>query len=276
MIIDFLTRLSIKIHFNWILLTVLLITQACTDKPQKDALCTYIPLPSSTEVKAGQGALQVDGIGEGYFYIFDADGKQLNYQLIGKVLGLDPGKYHVKINNSSHAVDIQKGMLTKCGTGALMVTGTTDEYYYVLDSANQQLYYNKLGKAASFFPSALIIKVNNSETRTDVKLNQVTEIKCGTLTVHGKTDEYYYVFNNVGQQLNYNKLEKPLAFLPGTYSVKVNVTETKVDVAAEQLSELQTGTIMVKGSTDEYYYVFDATGKQLNYQKLNSALNQGE
>jgi len=89
MIIDFLTRLSIKIHFNWILLTVLLITQACTDKPQKDALCTYIPLPSSTEVKAGQGALQVDGIGEGYFYIFDADGKQLNYQLIGKVLGLD-------------------------------------------------------------------------------------------------------------------------------------------------------------------------------------------
>lgn len=170
-------------------------------------------------------------------------------------------------------MDIQKGMLTKCGTGALMVTGTTDEYYYVLDSANQQLYYNKLGKAASFFPSALIIKVNNSETRTDVKLNQVTEIKCGTLTVHGKTDEYYYVFNNVGQQLNYNKLEKPLAFLPGTYSVKVNVTETKVDVAAEQLSELQTGTIMVKGSTDEYYYVFDATGKQLNYQKLNSALS---
>ena len=163
-------------------------------------------------------------------------------------------------------------MLTQCGTGTLMVNGTTDEYYYVLDSLNQQLHYDKLGKASSFFPSWVVIKVNNSKMQVEMKLNQVSDVKTGMLIVRGRTDEYYYVFDGLGEQLNYNTLEKPLAFLPGSYSVKVNSTEMKAKVVAEQPSELQTGTLMVKGLTDEYFYVFDIVGKQLNYQKLNNAL----
>lgn len=245
---------------------------SCRGEPPSDPYCSYGPLPSGIDVKAGQVALQVEGSTSAYFYVYDESGKQINYQTLNAALGLNPGKYQVKVNNSSHPVALGKGKLTKCSTGTLMVSGTTADYFYVMDSTNQQLHYDSLGKAASFFPSSLRVKVNNTEVQAEVKLNQVTEIKAGTLVVRGSTGEYYYVFDALGKQLNYNSLEKPLAFLPGSYTAKVNNTETKVDISGGQVTELKTGTLLAKGSTDEYYYVFDSLGKQLNYQSLNKAL----
>jgi len=255
-----------------ILCAFLLSFAACSRQLPSDPYCSEASLPSGIDVKAGQGALQAEGTTSPYFYVFDESGKQLGYQSLNKILALNPGKYRVKVNNSSHLVAVKAGALSKCSTGTLMVSGSTPEYYYVMDSTNQQLHYDSLGKAASFFPSSLRVKVNNSETQAEVKLNQVTEIKTGTLVSRGGTNEYYYVFDASGKQLSYNSLEKPLAFLPGSYAVKVNNTETNADIRSGQVTEVKTGILLVKGSTDEYYYVLNSSGNQLSYQRLNKSL----
>lgn len=254
-------------------LVFLLAASSCGKSPPADPYCSYSPLPAGAEAKAGQGALQVEGTIAGYFYVFDKAGKQIGYQSLGKTLAIDPGEYQLKVNQSTHPVAVEKGMLTKCSTGTLMVSGATSEYYYVMDSANNQLHYDSLNKASSLLPGTYRVKVNNTEVSAEVKLNETAEVKAGTVIVRGSTSEYYYVVDSLGKQLGYNSLEKPLAFMPGTYTVKVNNTETQAAIAGGQITELKTGALLVKGATDEYFYVLDSLGKQLNYQKLNQALS---
>ncbi len=245
---------------------------SCGGKPSADPCCSFSDLPPGADIKAGQGALQVEGSTSATFYVFDERGKQVNYQTISKTLTLDPGKYQIKVNNSSYPVVVKEGTLAKCSTGTVMVSGTTSETYYVMDTLGTQLTYDQLGKGISLFASSFVVKLNNSEVHAEVKLNQVTEIRSGTLVVHGNTNEAYYVLDALGKQLNYNTLEKPLAFLKGSYTVKVNNTVTKAAITNEQLTELWTGTLIVHGVTNESYYVLDATGNQLNYNTLEKPL----
>jgi hypothetical protein len=238
-----------------------------------DPCCTLSALPTSARLAEDQGALQVNGKTNGYFYVFDEAGKQVAYESLNKTLPLDPGLYTVRVNNSSHPLEIESGKLATCSTGTLIVKGNTTDYYYVIDSLNKQLAFDKLGTPTSFFPSTLKVRVNSSEVPADIKINAVTDIETGTLVVHGTTGEYYYVLDASNRQLNYNALEKPLAFLPGTYFVKVNNTSSVAHIIGGQVTELGTGTLLVKGLTEEYYYVLDTLGNALNYQSLNKPLS---
>jgi 6,7-dimethyl-8-ribityllumazine synthase len=251
---------------------LLIVVASCGKPPPEDPYCSYGPLPAGAEVASGQGALQVEGSHATYFYALDETGKQIGYGSMGKALGLAPGKYQSRVNGSLHPVTVQKGSLTKCSTATVAVPGETGEYYYVLDSTGRQLHYNTLGKASSLWPGPYRIKVNNTHAQAEAKLDQVAEIGTGTLLVHGATEEYYYVLDSAGEQLAYNTLGKPLALLPGTYNLKVNNTASKADIAAGQAREVRTGGLLVKGTTEEYYYVLDSLGQQLAYQNLNKAL----
>ena len=93
------------------------------------------------------------------------------------------------------------------------------------------------------------------------------------MVVQGTTDEYYYVFDTVGNQLAYNKLGRPLSFMPGSYSAKVNNAAMPVTVDAGRTNEYQTGALTVKGSGGDYYYVLDPNGTQLGYKKLNEPMS---
>jgi hypothetical protein len=245
---------------------------SCSQKPEADRCCTFSDLTAETKVEAGQGALVVNGSTSTYFYVFDEGGKQVNYQSLNRPLGLDPGTYQIKVNNSAYTVEVKDGFLASCSTGTLIIQGQTADYYYVTDSLDQQLVYSNLGKATSFFPSAVKVKVNNTEVPVEVKLNQVTEIQTGTIVVHGSTNEYYFVLDDQDKQLNYSTLEKPLAFLPGSYPVKVNNTTMQAEVTGGKVTDLTTGNILVKGLTEEYYYATDTLGNALNYQSLNKSL----
>jgi len=258
--------------FRYGVLSLILISGCGREESSEDKCCISGPLPQGVDIKSGQGALQVEGNTSVNFYVLDKSEKQISYQSLNQPLALDPGEYRVKVNDSFHPVVITEGMLTTCSTGTLLVKGTTPENYYVLNSAQQQLTYEVLGKETSFFISSLLVKVNNSKVKAEVKLKEVTEIQTGTITVHGTTGENYYVLDGTGAQLGYNTLEKPLAFLPGSYAVKVNNSLINTTVAAGQLSELTTGTLLVKGLTDENYYVLDSAGTQLGYQSLNKPL----
>jgi hypothetical protein len=90
--------------------------------------------------------------------------------------------------------------------------------------------------------------------------------------LHGTTDEYYYVFSATGNELAHNKLEGPLSFVEGDYTVKVNNTAMPVKVEAAKTNEYPTATLSVKGAGDQYYYVLDRNGTELGHNKLNSPL----
>jgi len=258
--------------FGKVLLAMTCLVFACS-KDKEDPCCKTNPLPPGIEIKSGQGGLQVNGNTDAYFYALDQSGKQIGYQKLNGTLALDPGDYQVKVNNSFHMATVKAGMQTRCGTGTLMVKGTTTEYYYVLDSAQQQLAYETLNKATSLFVSPVFVKVNTAQVSTDVKLDELTEIQTGTILVNGTTQEYYYILNEQGTQLCYSMLGKPVAMLPGTCTVKVNNSLlSNTTVNSSQVTELHTGTILVKGLTEEYYYVLDTLGTQLNYQGLNKPL----
>jgi hypothetical protein len=245
---------------------------SCQKQLPADPCCDFSDLPSNIEVNDGQGSLIVEGSTAAYFYVLDESGNQVGYQHLNQPLALDEGSYRVKVNNVEHRTEIRSGTLARCYTGTLMVTGNTSENYTVMDSAGRQLNYEALGKTLSFFPGSFKVKVNNTEASVDIQLKAMTELRTGTLVVRGTTGEYYYVLDDDNKQLNYNTLEKPLAFLPGTYLLKVNNTSMEADVFGGKVTELRTGNLLVKGLTEEYYYVTDTVGNALNYQTLNKPL----
>ena len=61
--------------------------------------------------------------------------------------------------------------------------------------------------------------------------------------------------------------------LPGTYNIKVNNTTTSATVVAGVLAEVGTGTVILEGSTDEYYGIADSASTQLASAHLGHALS---
>lgn len=250
----------------WVLLA------GCAEKVNQDPCCSSSDLQGKPDAVEGQGLLRVEGSTAAVYYVFDETGDQLAYQKLNEFLALDPGVYRVSVNNTMHTVSVEEDMLTSCSTGTLLISGHTNDRYYVADSVGQQLAQETLGKAMSLFPGEVHVKVNNTELSTEINLKELTELRTGTLTVKGTTGEYYYVLDASNKQLNYNTLENPLAFFPGKYHLKVNNTSLQTEVLPGQVTEVSTGNLLVKGLTEEYYYVTDTLGNALNYQNLNKPL----
>ena len=251
---------------------LLLAFAACKKSPPPDPLCSYQPVPQTTRLEPGQGALQVSGTTDAYFYLRDKAGKQVASGALNLAVGVKPGEYRALLHNSVHTVFVQEGMLTRCGCGSLQVVGSTDEYYYVLDPAGNQLASSKLGAAISLFPDTYRVKVNNTLASIQVAAGGTAELKTGLLQVPGTTDEYYYVLDSAGTQLLGAKLGRGSALLPGSWTVKVNNTTSKVDIRPGETTQAQAGTLKVNGSTNEYYYVLNDAGTQLANSQLRKTI----
>ncbi len=245
---------------------------SCKQAPPPDPLCSYEPLPESGQVPAGQGAIQILASTDDHFYVFDETGKQINHLRVNESLPLPPAKYQVKINNSAHAVVVQSKTLTKCSAGNLVAKGATGEHYYVFDLSGNQLSHEPIGKALALFPGKYQVRLNSSSVQAEVSPAATKELKPGSLLVSGTTGEHYYVFDPSGNQLAHEAVGRALGFFAGAYSVKVNGSETRAEIREGQPAELQTGTVVARGTTDEHYYVFNATGSQLAHNRLESPL----
>ena len=315
------------------LAAILLVT--CHKALPPDGVCSYEPLPAGAQVPSGQGGIQVLASTDAYFAVRDTTGKQTASEHVNAITPVPPGDYQVVLNSSTHSTAVQSKMLTKCKTGAVLVNGKTDEYYAVLDSATRQLasahvasalslfpgsytvrlnnsdvganlqagallelkpgtlnvdvgtdeYYavldgatrqlasSHVGRALGVFAGSYLVRINNSDAKAEVRIGESTSVPAGTLVVHGSTDEYYAVMNNAGLQLASAHLEKPLAFVPGTYNVKVNNTTTPVTMVSGVTTEVKTGAVVLQGSTDEYYAIIDSAGTQLASAHLGRALS---
>lgn len=271
--------MTIKATFGLLLLrtylfmVVAVIAFKCTPKPSNDSCCVFTPLTRDDLVTHdGKGILQVDGSTSAYYYIVTESGDQLRYEHLNTPMALEPGQYRVKVNNSLHNMTVREGYLAKCLSGTLLISGQTTDKYVVIDSTGQAVAKEKLGRSVSLFPGVYKTKINETEVLVSVKANEMVEVRTGSLVAQGRTEEYYYVLDGAGRQLNFNQLGKPLAFMPGTFEVKVNNTSMKAEVVAGRQTALETGTVLVSGLTDEFYYVADTLGHALNFQALNNAL----
>jgi 6,7-dimethyl-8-ribityllumazine synthase len=141
----------------------------------------------------------------------------------------------------------------------------------VLDSAGKQLASAGLDKTTSFFPGLYTVKLNNTSVPADVKAGGPTALRAGQLEVAGTADEYYYVLDSAGTQLASANLQKRMPLFPGTWTVKINNTAVPVEIRPDETASLQTGALMVRGATGEYYYVLNEAGTQLASAQLDKA-----
>src|SRR5437879_7011852 len=119
-------------------LLVMVALSACNNAPPVDNVCSYGPLPATSEVPAGQGGVVTQAATDAYFYAFDGAGKQVGSAHVNALLPLKPGEYQLKVNNSVHMGAVESATLTKCPTGGVLVNGSTDDYYHVFDDAGKE------------------------------------------------------------------------------------------------------------------------------------------
>src|SRR5450759_497089 len=150
-----------------------------------------------------------------------------------------PGDYDAKLNNSHHPVHVREKTLANCAAGTFVLRGSTDEYYYVIDSTGSEMAHHKIGSGLAFFPGKYRVKVNNTSTDIEVKPAAITDLQTGILTVQGTTDEYYYVRDSAGTELAHQKLSRPLAFIPGGLNIRINNTSALVQIIAGKTTELK-------------------------------------
>ena len=99
-----------------------LLLVACKKATPPDGVCTYEQLPAGAEVPSGQGGIQVLASTDAYFMVRDTTGKQIASAHVNGMTPVPAGDYQVVLNNSMHAASAQSKMLTKCTTGAVLVT----------------------------------------------------------------------------------------------------------------------------------------------------------
>lgn len=257
-----------QLYFTPGLAFFLCLLTSCGTPTDSDPCCLFTALPSAS-VADGEGVLQVQGSTGNRFLVLDEKGIQVADAPLNEKVPLKEGKYQISVNHSLYPLEMKSGMLVRCATGTLIISGNTTDNYYVMDVDGRVLANGALDGAMSFFPGTFRIKLNNTVTTVKVKRRELTEVKSGTLVVEGGTNEYYYVLDSANHQLAYNRMQKPLAFFQGRYPVKVNNTTALARIKPGVVTTLSTGSLIVKGATDEYYYVSDTTGHALNYQLLN-------
>ena len=251
---------------------VLLALNACKKAAPPDNLCRHGPLPATSNVPSGQGAVTTQAETDSYFSAFAGVGKQVGSAHVNALLPLKPGEYQLKINNSVHTAAVESGMLTKCPTGGVLVKGSTDAYYHVFDEDGTELASAHVGVGLSLFPARYQIRLNNSRSGAQIQSGTRVTLTTGTVGVDATTDEYFYIFDSAGTQLASSHLRRPVDLFAGTYTVKVNNVESKVDVHADEASNVAAGTLVLEGPTDEYYYVFNSAGTQLASAHLGRSL----
>lgn len=258
--------------FYLFVLAVGLSALGCSRAPVSDSCCSYTKLDHQNDVEQGQGLLSIDGSTSAYYFVLDDAGRKVKHERLNHPVALDAGSYRVEVNGSVHSVSIASGYLARCSTGTLIASGKTADRYDVADVAGVPLASQVLGKSLSLFPGEYIVRVNNTEAPASIRVKELTEIRTGSLLVHGATGDHYYVLDKTNKQLSFTPLKKIMSFLPGIYQVNVNNTAMKAEVFAGKVTELTTGTLMVNGLTEEYYYVTDTTESALGFQVLGQAI----
>ena len=252
-------------------LALILISGCADEAPEtSDSICQ--------SEEAQETGLQVSADDQTFFYADSPEGDQVGFERGGSVLELDPGDYQVRINSSRYPVTIRSGQITRCTASSIVVTGSTDAYYYMLDSLGTQLAFATLGEPLWLFAGSYIAKLNDTRVEVTLPWSGAIQVASGTVVVTGTTDEYYYVDDAGGTQLAFATLDDPMSVFPGSYAARLNSSVSSFTVNADDNVVVASGTVLGAGTTEEYYYILDVGGNQLGFARLgdSSAYLPGE
>lgn len=162
---------------------------------------------------------------------------------------------------------------------SVMVKGLGKDLYYIFDMQGQRVESSFTNRAEELTPGNYQISVGGSSSAYQrqpitVSADQQTVLSAGSLMVTGFGDDLYYIFNELGQQVDSKFTSSPKELLPGTYQVTVGGSgaafprQTLVVAAGEQATTAA-GTLLVTGDSDKLYYIYNTEGKQLDSKFSN-------
>jgi len=230
-------------------------------------------LQSGAVLELKPGTVNVDVGTDEYYAILDASAQQLASSHVGRAVGLFAGSYTVRVNNSDAQADVRAGESTNVPAGTLVVHGSTDEYYAVMNNAGAQLASAHLEGPLAFFPGTYNVKVNNTTAPASVVSGATSEVRTGAVGLQGSTDEYYAMVDPAGNQLASTHLGRSLSLMPGDYHAKLNNVVIRVKVDPGHVGEYQSGSLMVKAAGSDYYAVLDPSGTQLASKQVNQPVS---
>ncbi|MEX1258041.1 MAG: hypothetical protein WEG36_10515 [Gemmatimonadota bacterium] len=193
---------------------------------------TRTMLTPGDTTRLASGTVVVRGTTDEYYYVNDPEATQLAFAKLGEPLSLLPGSYVAKLNNAQSAFTVEADGTVQIASGSVLGSGTTNEFYYILDGAGSQLGFARLGDASSYLPGEYQFRVSGTATPLTVQADQTTEIVTGTLLVPGAASEFYYVLDEAGTQLGFNQLGTPTSVVPGAYTVRVGDRMIPVTIEA--------------------------------------------
>ena len=124
-------------------------------------------------------------------------------------------------------------------TGAVQVNGDTKDWFEVLK-------YTKrahsgapplLNNMVELSPGEYDVAVNKSSRRVKVEKGKKLVLFTGTLVVEGQKANFYAPYQGTERKVSANprKLNTPMALLPGTYRVELNVEVNRQVVLADEV-----------------------------------------
>ena len=122
-------------------------------------------------------------------------------------------------------------------TGAVQVKGETRDWFEVQQDGKRAFRGAPplLNNIVEVSPGEYEIEVNKTTRKVKVVAGQKVVVQTGTLVVQGTKANFYAPFQDKERKVTNNprKLNTPMALLPGTYRVELNVEVNKQVVLAD-------------------------------------------
>ena len=150
------------------------------------------------------------------------------------------------------------------GEGALVVSGTGDDLYYVFDSTgHEKVGFTRTNSEMPLPAGAYVVALNGTRQDATIQAQATTTLASGQILVSGIGQDLYRVFNASGQdKLGFTTTNKPFEVFPGAYVVSLNGARDTVVVEAGGQAVAEAGRIVVQGDGEQLYRVYDSTGER--------------
>ncbi len=111
----------------------------------------------------------VIGIGDDSYVVLTPEGVQAASRAIGTRVDLFPGDYTVELNGVGQTVVIQPLEQTSLAAGGIIVMGTGDDIFTVLDRSGEVLTTGSLGRNRDLFPGTYTIAIGDIQRTVTIQ-----------------------------------------------------------------------------------------------------------
>ncbi len=176
-----------------------------------------VVVEAGNQLEAGQ--VQVFGPGSGLYGLYDSHEQLLDTASLNQWVELFPGTYHLRLNGTGQTVEVEAGQAVSVPAGAIQVSGTGQDIWYVLDEQENRLAYAHTNQSLPLFGGSYQLSLNNTRTEAEVTPPSRTELSATVLEISGTGQELFFVRDGSGQQITYLRTNQPLEVFPDTYTV---------------------------------------------------------